>query len=314
MRLGELLNELHLHIDGSIRKSTLAEWCPDLHVHSFGFKRGMTLQECLSCFATTVGALNSPERMERAVREICEDQKSIGVHRTELRFAPHIHGVDTFEMVDAATRGLDEHSNLILCGLYGESPKTFELLVEIAKNNRRVVGIDIAGGPKTTDKYGLHHYVDVYQEAKRYGLGRTAHVGEGRPASEIVDAILMLDLQRLGHACSLLESERALDLVRDRAIVIEACPTSNLDTGIYKTQSQHPIKRWIEKGVRVSICADNSMMSGTNTIAELWSTRFFSNLQNEHVKWVKESSELGLFRRSENGEVDDTIVPVVMCK
>ena len=305
------MNELHLHIDGSIRKSTLKEWCPDLHVHSFGFKRGMTLQECLSCFATTVGALNSPDRMERAVREICEDQKSIGVHRTELRFAPHIHGVDTLEMVDAATRGLDKDTNLILCGLYGENPKTFETLVEIAKNNRRVVGIDIAGGPKKTDKYGLHHYVNAYQEAKRYGIGRTAHVGEGRPASEIVDAILMLDLQRLGHACSLLESERALDLVRDRVIVIEACPTSNLDTGIYKTPSQHPIKRWIEKGVRVSICADNSMMSGTNTIAELWSTRFFSDLRDEHVKWIEESSRLGLFWRKDYEDDDPTIAPVV---
>ncbi len=271
----------------------------------------MTLQECLSCFATTVGALNSPERMERAVREICEDQKSIGVHRTELRFAPHIHGVDTLEMVDAATRGLDNDTNLILCGLYGESPKTFESLVEIAKSNKRVVGIDIAGGPKKTDKYGLHHYVDAYSEAKRYSIGRTAHVGEGRPASEIVDSILMLDLQRLGHACSLLESERALDLVRDRVIVIEACPTSNLDTGIYKTPSQHPIKRWIEKGVRVSICADNSMMSGTNTIAELWSTRFFSDLRDEDVKWIKESSRLGLFWRKDYEDDDPTIAPVV---
>ncbi len=305
------MNELHLHIDGSIRKSTLQEWCPDLHVHSFGFKRGMTLQECLSCFATTVGALNSPDRMERAVREICEDQKELGVNRTELRFAPHIHGVDTLEMVDAATRGLDKDTNLILCGLYGESPKTFESLVEIAKTNRKVVGIDIAGGPKKTDKYGLHHYVDAYQEAKRCGIGRTAHVGEGRPASEIIDAILLLDLQRLGHACSLLESERALDLVRDRVIVIEACPTSNLDTGIYKTPSQHPIKRWIEKGVRVSICADNSMMSGTNTIAELWSTRFFSDLRDEHVKWIEESSRLGLFWRKDYEDDDPTITPVV---
>ena len=125
------MNELHLHIDGSIRKSTLKEWCPDLHVHSFGFKRGMTLQECLACFATTVTALSSPRRMERAVKEICEDQRKIGVNRTELRFAPHIHGVDTLEMVDAATSALDPNTNLILCGLYGENPKTFETLVEI---------------------------------------------------------------------------------------------------------------------------------------------------------------------------------------
>ena len=308
------MNELHLHIDGSIRKSTLAEWCPELHIRSFGFRRGMTLQECLSCFATTVGALNSPERLERAVREICEDQKSIGVHRTELRFAPHIHGVDTLEMVDAATRGLDNDTNLILCGLYGEKPKTFESLVEIAKTNKRVVGIDIAGGPKKTDKYGLHHYVDAYQEAKRYGIGRTAHVGEGRPASEIVDAILMLGLQRLGHGCSLLESERALDLVKNQNIVIEACPTSNLHTGIYKSPTQHPIKRWIEKGVRVALCADNSLMSGTNTMTEIWSTRFFSDLRDSHIDWIEKSSKLGLFRRSKDEEVDDTIVPAILCK
>ena len=121
----------------------------------------------------------------------------------------------------------------------------------------------------------------------------------------------MLDLQRLGHACSLLESKRALDLVRDRAIVIEACPTSNLDTGIYKTPSQHPIKRWIEKGVRVSVCADNSLMSGTNTIAELWSTRFFSDLRPDHVEWIEESSQLGLFWRKEYEDDDTTLMPLV---
>ena len=311
LQLGSSMNELHLHIDGSLRKSTLQEWCPDLHVHSFGFRRGMTLNECLACFEVTVGALNSPERIKRAVQEICEDQRSIGVNQTELRFAPHIHGLPAAEMVEAATEGLDMHTNLILCGLYGEHPSKFERLVEIAKDNKRVVGIDIAGGPNKTDKFGLHHYVDAYQEAKRYGIGRTAHVGEGRPASEIVDAILSLDLQRIGHACSLLESNRALDLVLDRKIVIEACPTSNLDTGIYKSPSQHPIKRWIEKGVHVSICADNTLMSGTNTISELWSTRFFTNLDDKHIEWVKESSQLGLFWRKNYEDDDPTITPVM---
>ena len=275
----------------------MAEWCPDLHVHSFGFKKGMTLEDCLGCFATTVSALNSPKRMQRAVREICEDQKTIGVNKTELRFAPHIHGIDPKEMVDAATSALDNDTNVILCGLYGENPKTFELLVDMAKNNDRVVGIDVAGGPKSTDKYGLHHYVDAFEEARKCGIGRTAHLGEGRPASEIVDGILELNLQRIGHGCSLLESQRALDLVIDRKIVVEACPTSNRHTGIYRTPSEHPIKRWIEKGVRVTICADNSLMSGTNTISELWSTRFFSNLNELEVRWIERSSELGLFRR-----------------
>mgnify|MGYP003304174066 CR=1 FL=1 len=39
------MNELHLHVDGSLRKETLKEWCPDLHVHSFGFRKGMNLSQ-----------------------------------------------------------------------------------------------------------------------------------------------------------------------------------------------------------------------------------------------------------------------------
>jgi len=291
------MNELHLHIDGSLRKETLQEWIPDLHVHSFGFKKGMNLQECLACFEVTVGALNSPERMERAVRELCEDQKRCGANKSELRFAPHIHGVEPKEMLEGAVRGLDEDSNLILCGLYGFNPKKIEQLIELAKSEPRVVGIDIAGGPKNTDKWGLHHYVDAYQEAKKYGIGRTAHVGEGRGPQEIIDAIKLLDLQRVGHACSLLNSDHALGLVVDRNIVVEACPTSNLHTGIYKSPSHHPIRRWIEKGVLVSVCADNSLMSSTNTIAEVWSTKFFCTMNDNQFRWIQRSSEIGLFRR-----------------
>ena len=305
------MNELHLHIDGSLRKETLKEWRPDLDVHAFGFRKGMNLQECLSCFVTTVEVLNTPERIKRAVKELCEDQKSLGVQQTELRFAPHIHGPPAKEMVQAAASGLDKDSNLVLCGLYGNDPKIIEELVDIAKEIPRVVGIDVAGGPRITDKWGLHHYVDAYQEANNSGIGTTIHAGEGRPATEIIDAITLLNPKRLGHACSLLENHRALNLVLDRKIVIEACPTSNLHTGIYESLSYHPIREWIEKGVRVTICADNSLMSGTNTIAELWSTRFFSSLDDNHISWVEESSELGLFRRK-NYEDANIIVPTVM--
>tara|TARA_Y100000592_G_scaffold81468_1_gene129155 strand:- start:1128 stop:2009 length:882 start_codon:yes stop_codon:yes gene_type:complete len=291
------MNELHLHIDGSLRKETLQEWIPELDVPSFGFRKGMKLEDCLACFSVTAGVINTPERVQRVVKEICEDQKSCGVNRTELRFAPHIHGPSATEMVQGAIRGLDRDSSLILCGLYGFHPDKIEELVEIAKKSPRVVGIDIAGGPKPTDKYGLHHYVDAFIEAKKCGIGRTVHVGEGRGPQEIVDAIKLLNAQRLGHACSLLECDTAMSLAKERSIVIEACPTSNVHTGIYESPSHHPIKKWIEKGIRVSVCADNSLMSKTNTIAELWATRFFSTLSDQHMKWIKESSELGLFRR-----------------
>ena len=187
--MNEQINELHLHIDGSIRPSTLKEWCPEIDINLFGFKYGMNLYQALSLFETTVGALNAPERMHRCVKEICEDQKELGVNKTELRFAPHIHKINAEEMLDAAISALDKDTTLTLCGLYGEHPNKFNKLVEMAKNKPKVVAIDIAGGPKPTNKYSLHDYAEAFQQAKEWGINRTAHLGEGRPPQEIIEAI-----------------------------------------------------------------------------------------------------------------------------
>lgn len=291
--------ELHLHIDGSIRRKTLKEWRPDICSESFGFKPGMNLFDCLSCFKVTVEALNSPRRIERVVREICEDQRALGVKKSELRFAPHIHNANAKEMLDGAVTGLDKDTDLILCGLYGFRPEMIEELVDLAKSEDRVVGIDIAGSPKNTDKWGLHHYIDAYKEAKKYNIGRTVHVSEGRSPQEIIDAIRMLDAQRLGHACTLLKHEGALELVKDKEIVIEACITSNVDTGIYKSVSEHPIKKWINMGVKVAICADNSLMSRTNTLDQFRIIKNKCSLSDKDIDWCHKSARDSLFRRTQ---------------
>lgn len=287
------MNELHLHIDGSIRHRTLKEWCPDIE-QDFGFRQGMNLSDCLACFATTVGALNSYARIERTVREICEDQDILDIERTELRFAPHIHGLDSRETIRAAVRGLDVNTNLILCALYGDCPSIIEGFIDIAKHEPRIVGIDIAGAPLQEHRYGLQDYAGVFQEAARAKLGRTAHLGEGRPPEEIVAGIELLDLNRVGHACSLLASDRAVGLVLERDVVIEACPTSNVHVGIYTDVGQHPIKDWIDAGVLVSVCADNTLMSHTNVREEI----NLLSLSPDEQAWVELSSKRGLFDRS----------------
>ena len=179
--------------------------------------------------------------------------------------------------------------------MYGQNPKVIESLVDIAKKYKKVVGIDIAGGPRVTDKWGLHHYVDAYQEAKKYNIGRTIHVSEGRGPQEIIDAILLLDAQRLGHACSVLDNQEAMELVRYKRVVIEACPTSNVHTGIYKSIAEHPIKEWIKNKLSVVICADNTLMSNVTTYQEIKNVREQCKLNSQQISWCYNSATLGRF-------------------
>jgi adenosine deaminase len=52
-------------------------------------------------------------------------------------------------------------------------------------------------------------------------------------------------------------------LARDR-ILVECCPTSNYQTGAVAPGEPHPIFRFLERGIPVAVCTDNTTVSGTD--------------------------------------------------
>jgi adenosine deaminase len=261
------LADLHRHLDGSLRPSTLAELAAPLGLRipaGFGFRPGMGLHAALACFRTTLQVLQTPAAVERVAAEICEDAAATGVSTLEIRFAPQLHqarGASMAAIVDAALAGCGGRAGLVLCGLYGEPPALLERLVELARPRPGVVGLDLAGGPAPGHCHGLLDYAPAFGRARSLGLGRTVHAGEGRPPAEIRLAIERLHARRIGHGTTLLDDPRVLALVMERGVTIEACVTSNLHTGVVASVAEHPIARWLALGVRVTIATDNTLMS-----------------------------------------------------
>jgi adenosine deaminase len=269
------LADLHRHLDGSIRATTLAELAarnglsvpPDLAFHP-----GMGLGEALSRFAFTLSLLQRPAEVRRVAAEMCEDATAEGVTTLEIRFAPQLHqGAPLEAIVDAALDGIASfagRAGVILCGLYGEPPSLVDGLVEIARTRPRVVGIDLAGGPGPSHDVRPDDYAPAYARARELGIGRTVHAGEGRPAREIRVAIERLHAQRIGHGVTLLDDPELVDLVIARGVVIEACPTSNVHTGAIPSIAEHPLPRWLERGVRACVCTDNTLLSAVDASEE----------------------------------------------
>jgi adenosine deaminase len=261
------LADLHRHLDGSLRPSTLAELAAPLGVSipaGFGFHPGMGLAAALACFHTTLRVLQTPAAVERVAAEICEDTAASGVSTLEIRFAPQLHqarGASMAAIVDAALAGGGGRAGLVLCGLYGDPPALLERLVELARPRPGVVGLDLAGGPAPAHRYGMLDYAPAFRRARDLGLGRTVHAGEGRPPAEIRVAIERLHAQRIGHGTTLLQDPSVTALVLERGVTLEACVTSNLHTGVVASIAEHPIAQWLAQGVRVSIATDNTLMS-----------------------------------------------------
>jgi len=266
------LADLHRHLDGSLRPETLAELAdragksvPD----DLAFSDGMGLSAALSRFAFTLSLLQTPEAVRRVAAEMCEDATAEGVSTLEIRFAPQLHkGAKVPAVIEAALEGIAGRAGLILCGLYGEPPSVLLELVEEGATRPGVVGIDLAGGPTTEQTFRLADYARPYLRAEELGLGRTVHAAEGRPAEEIRVAVEVLHAQRIGHGTTLLSDRSIVDLVIARAIVIEACPTSNVHTGVLPSVSAHPLPAWLAAGVRACICTDNTLLSAVDAPEE----------------------------------------------
>src|SRR5437764_10133063 len=103
------LADLHRHLDGSLRETTLRELAARAGrevPRDLGFHAGMGLDAALSRFAFTLSLLQEPAEVRRVAREMCEDAAREGVTTLEIRFAPPLHrGAPIDAIVDAAVEG-----------------------------------------------------------------------------------------------------------------------------------------------------------------------------------------------------------------
>ncbi|MBI5134888.1 adenosine deaminase [Candidatus Uhrbacteria bacterium] len=152
--------------------------------------------------------------------------------------------------------------------------------------HRGVVGIDIAG-PQHPD-FRMQEYADLFQDAKRHGLGVTIHTGEEGDLSEMKFVVEKIQPQRIGHGFLAAHDRALLRSLVEQGIVLELCPTSNLNIGTIASVSKlkKMYRALYEARVELTINTDGPEMYGTT----LW--KEFNFLRENGVFTEEELSEL----------------------
>ncbi len=171
----------------------------------------------------------------------------------ELRFNPMKRNrggeQDLDHIIAAAVRGMDKATleypikpGLIFCLDRAFPFELNEIIAEkaIAWRDRGVVGVDIAGPEAAT--FRVADYRRLFRRARQYGLGLTVHTGESGPIDEVARVIELLEPDRIGHGVKAAYDPRAMTMIRERGIVLEICPTSNLNTRVVSGWDEF---RWI---------------------------------------------------------------------
>ena len=280
--------ELHCHLDGSVRPSTLLELGREHSVpmpaddvdalREFMIVRdARNLEDYLTRFDITLSVMQTAEALERVAYELAEDAASEGVRYIEMRYSPVLntrHDLELGETVEASLKGLEragrDHgivSRLIICALRNLPPGiSMELAhLAVAYKDRGVAGFDLAGGERG---HPAAAHAGAFAYAQDHGLACTCHAGEGAGADSVREAVYACKAHRLGHATRLIEDAALTEYVTERRIALEICLTSNVQTRATTSYEAHPLRRYFDAGANVVLNTDNRLMSGTTLTDE----------------------------------------------
>lgn len=285
--------DLHVHLDGSLRLSTILELAEQQRIKLPGDPKTEeelgdiiqvgavheSLEAYLKGFDITLMVLQTEEALYRAAFELGEDAARENVKYMEVRYSPVLHtrnGLSFPVIVEAVAEGLRAAkrryglmSGQILCGIRHMEPEPSLRLAElcVAFKNKGVVAFDLAGAEADNPP---KRYQDSFTLIRQNNVNLTIHAGEAYGPESIHQAIHTCGAHRIGHGTRLRENGDLLNYFNDHRIPLEVCLTSNIQTKAAESFESHPLPFYLSYGLRCTMNTDNRLITDTTMTKEFW--------------------------------------------
>ena len=276
--------ELHLHLEGSARPDTLRElarrkrrlrketeeWIRQRTQQNFRYR---DFPDFLSAFKLVTLLLESPEDYALVTTRLVEWLAAQNVRYAEVTLAAGVvlwkqQALEAiFEACSTAVRAAETRWGVRLRWIfdvirhYGPEPARPVLEAAIRFRGHGVVAFGIGGdevrGP-------VQQFAEIAREAREHGLHVVAHAGETVGPESIRQAVETVGAERIGHGLTAARDAGVLALLRERRIPLEVCPTSNVATGLLLNLGEHPLPRFLDAGLEVTLNSDDPAMFGTS--------------------------------------------------
>lgn len=265
--------ELHVHLEGSMRVSTVVELAERYGVElpeglregRYGFR---SFRHFIDEWLAGLSCLRSTEDVRRVALEFCADEAAQGVRYAEVSFSLPDHA-ERFEdwdgPIEAALEGFAEGKRRfgIACRMYvdvvrGIDPALSRRAMEVAVAHRDagVIGIGLGG----EERFGPEPYAEIFAEARAAGLRSIPHAGETHGPASIRGAVEALGADRIGHGIRVLDDPGLAAELATRGIGLDVCPTSNAMTGSVASLEDHPLAAMLDAGLRCTLASDDPSM------------------------------------------------------
>lgn len=267
--------ELHLHLDCSLSFEVVKQ-----------LKPSVTLEEYTDSFIAPAKCVDLADYIKRAVKgfelmqtkdqlrivtlDLFKQLQADNVLYAEIRFAPlqHINqGLTPTEVVEIVNEATEEgiktyavEAGIILCTLrhYSETQSMESVQLVNQFKDTHIVGFDIAA-----DEAGfpIANHIKAFQFAKANNIPCTAHAGEAKGAESVWETLRNFHPSRIGHGVRSVEDAALLAYLKENNIHLEVCPTSNVQTNVFKKIEEHSANEIFNSGISMSINTDARTIS-----------------------------------------------------
>jgi aminodeoxyfutalosine deaminase len=295
--------ELHLHLEGSVAPQTLVE-LRQCHGKQSSLVEAESLYQYkdfsgfLMAFKTLTEDLQTPADYELITYRLMEQLKAENVLHAEVYVSV---GVCLWRKQDFETvfgglergreRGEKDFGVSILwifdaVRQFGAeaAQNVFELAAKCC--DRNVVGVGIGGDEQ---KAPPELFREQYAYARTQGLRLTAHAGESA-GPESVWGALNLGAERIGHGLTAHQDAELIEELAQRQIPVEICLASNLRTACCSKISDHPVRRYFDQGLMLTLNTDDPAMFGTTLTKEYELAQSEFGFTDEHLRELARNS------------------------
>ena len=298
--------ELHLHIEGSFEPAQMFE-IAQRNAIEIPFKsvkeveeayKFDCLQDFLDIYYQGANVLIKEQDFYDLTYAYLQKCAAQNVRHTEIMFDPQTHtdrGV-AFETVikgisnacaDAQTKlGV---SSLLIMSFLRHLPeesafKTLEQSLPF-KHLITAVGLDSSekGNPPSKFK-------NVYKASVDAGYIPLAHAGEEGDASYVWEALDILGIKRIDHGNNALQDPKLIEEIIKRDIALTVCPLSNTALQVVKDIKDHPLKKMMDLGLKVTINSDDPAYFGGQVNANYMAVQKALNLSKDDLYLLAKNS------------------------
>jgi adenosine deaminase len=290
--------ELHVHLEGAIPKATM--W--DL-VTKYGGDRAIPTRDdldralvyrdfrgFLKMWVWMTGYLREYDDYTLIGEAVARDLARQNIRYVEAFFSPPDYRRSTLSpqrVTEALRTGISRVSSIeiaLVADLVRDrgvehARNLLERMSEVTKQG--VIGIGIGG---FEPGFPAELFEATYERARALGFRTTAHAGEAAGAASVWGAVRALRVDRIGHATRAVEDPALVKALAARRIALELCPLSNLRTGVIAAIEAHPLRRYFDAGIPVSLNTDDPLFFGNSIAMELDSAQRAHRFTRDEIR------------------------------